>query len=70
MTQSRTRTLLGRTLAALIATSCMGLQAQAQVDNALIEAARKEGKGSFYAVTDPTIIQAFTAKFKEKYGIE
>ncbi len=39
-------------------------------DASLIEAAKKEGKGSLYAVTDPTIIQAFVAKFKEKYGIE
>ena len=72
MKTSLTRTLLGSTFAALIATSFLSpaAQAQAQVDQALIDAARKEGKGSFYAVTDPTIIQGFTAKFKEKYGIE
>jgi iron(III) transport system substrate-binding protein len=39
-------------------------------DAGLIAAARKEGKGSLYAVTDPTIIQALVARFKEKYGIE
>jgi len=70
MTRQLLRTLLGTAALALAASGVLSTSAQAQVDNALIEAARKEGKGSFYAVTDPTIIQAFTAKFKEKYGIE
>jgi iron(III) transport system substrate-binding protein len=39
-------------------------------DAGLIAAARKEGKGSLYAVTDPTIMRAVVSRFKEKYGIE
>ncbi len=75
-----TRMLKGRTTrrkfikqvagAAMAAAMLPSIASAQQVDAALIEAAKKEGKGSLYAVTDPAIIQAFVAKFKEKYGIE
>lgn len=37
---------------------------------ALAEAARREGRGLLYAVSDPATSQATLAAFKEKYGIE
>jgi len=56
--------------AAAAAPAFLGASAAMAQDAGLIASAKKEGKGSLYAVTDPTIIQALVAKFKEKYGID
>lgn len=64
------RTFLHQATGAVLVSPLLGaIPAMAQ-DAGLIAAARKEGKGSLYAVTDPAIIQALVSRFKEKYGID
>jgi iron(III) transport system substrate-binding protein len=75
MSQDKTRGLdrrhfLHQAAGVAVAPALMGAFPALAQDAGLIAAARKEGKGSLYAVTDPTIIQAVVARFKEKYGIE
>src|SRR5206468_219021 len=44
--------------------------ARAQDADALIAAAKREGRGTVYSVVDPTLMQAVVKGFKDKYGIE
>lgn len=64
------RTFLHRTAGAVLAPPLLAALPAFAQDAGLIAAARKEGKGALYAVTDPAIIQALVVRFKEKYGIE
>ena len=42
----------------------------AQTGDALVAAAKREGRGTVYSVVDPTLMQAVVKGFKDKYGIE
>lgn len=64
------RTFLQRAAGAVLAPPLLSALPAFAQDAGLIAAARREGKGSLYAVTDPAIIQAVVARFKEKYGID
>jgi iron(III) transport system substrate-binding protein len=56
--------------AATPALGAFGATASFAADDALIQAARKEGKGVTYSVVDPTLMQTVVKGFKDKYGIE
>jgi iron(III) transport system substrate-binding protein len=64
------RTFLQQAAGAVLAPPLLAAAPAFAQDAGLIAAARREGKGALYAVTDPAIIQALVARFKEKYGIE
>jgi iron(III) transport system substrate-binding protein len=64
------RTFLHRAAGVVMAPPLLAALPAFAQDAGLIAAARKEGKGALYAVTDPSIIQALVFRFKEKYGIE
>ncbi len=69
-TSDNRRTFLQRAAGAVLAPPLLSAVPAFAQDAGLIAAARREGKGSLYAVTDPAIIQAVVARFKEKYGID
>jgi len=69
-TGANRRTFLHQAAGAVLVPPLLSAMPAFGQDAGLIAAARKEGKGSLYAVTDPASIQALVARFKEKYGIE
>ncbi len=57
--------------AGMIGAAAVGIPALgAEIDGALVAAAKKEGQGTLYSVVEPTVTRNTVAAFTAKYGIE
>jgi iron(III) transport system substrate-binding protein len=65
---TRRRMLVGAGLAGMAALGMSALGAE--IDEALVAAAKKEGRGTLYSVVEPTVTRKTIAAFTAKYGIE